>query len=111
VDISVVIPLYNKAPYIERTLRSVVAQTFPPDEIIVVDDGSDDGGGDIAEALGDERIRVVYQHNAGPSAARNRGIEEASSKWIALSGLLSPMRRGSITVARGGGDLYELLQE
>ena len=83
-DISVVIPLYNKAPYLERTLRSVLGQTFPPDEIIVVDDGSNDGGGDIAEALGDARIRVVRQGNAGVSVARNRGIEEATSKWIAL---------------------------
>lgn len=83
-DISVVISLYNKAPYIERTLRSVLGQTFPPKEIIVVDDGSNDGGGDIAEALGDARIRVVHQDNAGESAARNRGIREATSKWIAF---------------------------
>jgi glycosyltransferase involved in cell wall biosynthesis len=83
-SISVVIPLYNKAPHIEHTLQSVLTQTFLPDEIIVVDDGSTDGGGEIVSALGDPRIRLIRQENQGVSAARNRGIQEARGELIAF---------------------------
>jgi glycosyltransferase involved in cell wall biosynthesis len=83
-SVSVVIPLYNKAAHVERALLSVVTQTFLPDEIIVVDDGSTDGGGEIVSALGDPRIRLIRQENQGVSAARNRGIEEARGELIAF---------------------------
>jgi glycosyltransferase involved in cell wall biosynthesis len=84
VEISVVIPLYNKAPYIERAINSVFAQTFQDFEIIVVDDGSTDGGADLVKKHEDSRICVIQQENAGVSAARNRGITEAKGELIAF---------------------------
>lgn len=67
-------PLYNKASYVRKAVESVVGQTHRDWELIVVDDGSTDGGGDIVTAIADPRIRLVRQENAGVSAARNRGV-------------------------------------
>jgi hypothetical protein len=84
VRVSVVIPLYNKAPHVGRALRSVSAQTFGDFEVIVVDDGSTDGGAREVEAHADARVRLVTQENAGPGAARNRGITEARGDLLAF---------------------------
>ena len=87
-DITVVIPLYNKEADIERTLLSVINQSLAPREIIVVDDGSTDSSAAIVERLIKEHpeanIRLISQPNSGVSAARNRGIEEAKTAYIAL---------------------------
>ena len=82
--ISVIIPLYNKSRHIRRSINSVLAQTVPPHEIIIVDDGSTDGGGDIVRAFADSRIRLIRQSNSGECAARNRGIREASGELVAF---------------------------
>lgn len=83
-SISVVIPLYNKAPHIGRALKSILAQTVLPEEIIVVDDGSTDKGKEVVESFSDPKIRSICQQNQGESAARNRGINEAKAELIAF---------------------------
>lgn len=81
---SVVIPLYNKEKHIKGTIESVLSQTFQDFEIVVVNDGSKDYGANIVEELGDDRIRVIHQDNAGVSAARNKGIKESNAAYIVL---------------------------
>ena len=82
--VSVVIPLYNKGPYIARALNSVLAQTFQDFEVIVVDDGSTDDGAEVVSGFRDPRIRLIQQENQGVSAARNRGIEAARAELVAF---------------------------
>jgi glycosyltransferase involved in cell wall biosynthesis len=82
--VSVVIPLYNKGPYIARALDSVLAQTVRDFEVIVVDDGSTDGGAERVEGFSDPRIRLIRQENRGVSAARNRGMEAARAELVAF---------------------------
>jgi glycosyltransferase involved in cell wall biosynthesis len=84
VNISVIIPLYNKEAEIGRAVASVLAQTLPPAEIIVVDDGSTDGSAAVVERIASPLVRLIRQHNAGETAARNRGMSEASGEWFAL---------------------------
>jgi glycosyltransferase involved in cell wall biosynthesis len=82
VPISVVIPAYNAAQFLEETIQSIQAQTLSVAEIIVVNDGSCDNTSAIARALG---VRVVDQENEGSSSARNRGAIEATQPWIAFA--------------------------
>lgn len=82
--ISVVIPLYNKEKSIASTLQTVLHQTFNDYEIVIVNDGSTDNSVAEVEKVHDIRIRLINQQNAGVSAARNRGIEEAKGDLIAF---------------------------
>lgn len=81
---SVIIPLYNKAAEVEDTVRSVLAQTLLPEEIVVVDDGSTDSSAAVVEAIGSPLVRLIRQANAGECAARNRAMAEAKGDWFAL---------------------------
>ncbi|MDD5130139.1 MAG: glycosyltransferase family A protein [Candidatus Omnitrophica bacterium] len=83
-QISIVIPLYNKALYIKRAIDSILHQTNQDFEIIVIDDGSTDEGDKVVRAISDSRIRLVQQINQGECAARNKGIEEAKNNLIAF---------------------------
>ncbi len=81
--ISVIIPAYNAAPYIAEAIESCLNQTRPPDEIIVVDDGSSDDTASIAASFSPS-VRLIRQKNAGVSAARNLAVESSSGEWIAF---------------------------
>ena len=79
--VSIIMPLYNKRPYVRRAIESVCAQTFTEWELVVIDDGSTDGS--LEEVPHDDpRIRVFQQENRGPSAARNRGVELSNGEFV-----------------------------
>jgi glycosyltransferase involved in cell wall biosynthesis len=81
---SIVIPLWNKRETVEPAIASALAQSMRDFELIVVDDGSTDGSHEAVEAIGDSRIRILTQANAGPGAARNTGMQAARHDWIAF---------------------------
>lgn len=83
-DVSVVIPIYNSVDWLEDCLSSVLAQTGPTLEVICVDDGSTDGSERILQRFAekDERVRIVTQPNSGQSVGRNRGLDEASGRYL-----------------------------
>ena len=80
--VSVIIPVYNGARYLRAALESVFAQTYRPFEVIVVDDGSTDDSGVIAQSFSD--VRYIHQANQGVAAARNNGIEAARGEFLAF---------------------------
>lgn len=81
-NISVIIPLYNKENRIYYTVNSVLIQTFKDFELIIVDDGSTDKSIEIVQRIHDPRIRLIRKENGGPSSARNCGVREAKFDWI-----------------------------
>src|SRR5437588_13065345 len=81
--ISVVIPTYNYGQYIDAAIQSALAQSLPPDEIIVVDDGSTDDTESIVSRF-NGKVKLVRQHNLGPSAARNAGAALAQGDYVAF---------------------------
>lgn len=82
--ISVVIPLYNKQYSIGATIESVLAQTYSDFEMIVVDDGSTDNSFDVASRFDDPRVRLIRKQNGGVSSARNVGVQNAMSQYVAF---------------------------
>jgi len=81
---SVIVPLYNKAPYVKKALESICAQTYRDFECIVVDDGSTDGSLDVVRSLdiGDCKLEIISQANAGVAAARNVGVENSHGEYL-----------------------------
>ena len=84
--VSIIIPVYNVAPYLRECLDSVLAQKFGDWEAICVDDGSTDGSSAILDeyALNDKRFRIIHQKNAGVSATRNVALDLAIGEWLAF---------------------------
>ena len=100
--LSVLVPVYNVAPYLEQCLDSILSQSYTALEVIVVDDGSTDGSGAICDAYAerDARIRLIHQANAGLSAARNAAMDVMhgdffvcvdSDDWLPEDALEQPM--------------------
>ena len=100
-EICVIIPAYNASQYIDQAINSVVMQTVPITEIIVVDDGSTDNTSEIVKTVAPNVI-LVKQSNSGPSAARNRGLDlaqgdvvaflDADDLWLSLIHIFSELR-------------------
>lgn len=85
--ISVIVPVYNTQDYLVRCLDSLLAQTYPNLEILLIDDASTDGSGRLCEeyAAGDDRLQIIhFTKNRGPSAARNEGIRRAGGRYISF---------------------------
>ncbi|MCB0207878.1 MAG: glycosyltransferase [Anaerolineae bacterium] len=80
--VSVIIPAYNQGDYLAEAIESVLTQTYPHFEIVVVDDGSTDNTAEVAQSYSDPRVRYIYRENGGLSAARNTGLEHASGELI-----------------------------
>ena len=85
---SIIVPLYNKAPYIRKALESVMSQTYHDFECIVINDGSSDNSLEVVQnfvdglKIEDRRLKIVDQENAGVAAARNRGVKESRGEYI-----------------------------
>jgi glycosyltransferase involved in cell wall biosynthesis len=85
VQVSVVVPVYNGERTLERSVRSILAQSLSAMELLLVDDGSTDGSPSIIERFGsDNRVRTFHRPNSGVASARNHGIREARGDWIAF---------------------------
>lgn len=84
-EVSVIIPTYNRAGFVEASIRSVLAQRYGNLELIVVDDGSTDHTKEVVAALPDPRLRYIgHERNRGAAAARNTGLKQASGRYIAF---------------------------
>jgi glycosyltransferase involved in cell wall biosynthesis len=83
-NITVIIPVYNRAESVIRAVESVLSQTYSPAEIIIVDDGSDDDPGESLSRQNDIRLKIIRQKNTGVAGARNAGIKAASFDWLAF---------------------------
>lgn len=84
--VTIVVPVYQAYPYLRECVDSLLCQTYPALEIILIDDGSDDGSEKLCDdyAMKDKRIRVVHQNNRGLSAARNAGLDIAGGSYVAF---------------------------
>lgn len=84
--ISVIVPVYNAEKYLDKCIQSILGQTYPNIELLLIDDGSTDSSGSICDRYlaGDTRVRVFHKSNEGISAARNLGLDNAKGEWIAF---------------------------
>lgn len=83
-SVSIILPTYDRLEYLQRSIGSVLSQTFQDWELIIWDDGSSDGTNDYCRSLGDERIRYYWHENRGVSFARNQAIEKSTGKYLAF---------------------------
>lgn len=84
---SVIIPLYNKVPFVEKAVCSVLSQTYLEWDLVIVDDGSTDGSAEVAEKIIEccsDRVKLIHQTNAGVGVARNNGVDASSGDFLAF---------------------------
>jgi glycosyltransferase involved in cell wall biosynthesis len=79
---SIILPTYNRASFLSRSIGSVLIQDFQDWELLIIDDGSTDHTKEIVNSFNDQRIKYIYQENSERSAARNHGIKLATAEWI-----------------------------
>ena len=98
--VSVIVPLYNGELYIEKCLQFLLSQTYPKIEVIVIDDGSEDGGREIANrySASDSRVKVLSKVNGGVSSARNYGIDNSTGKYILFADVDDQIPSNSIEI-------------
>ncbi len=96
VMISVIIPLFNKEAIIERSIRSVLSQSFKDFELIIVNDGSTDRSAEVVKGINDKRIVFIAQENGGPSKARNTGVNHAKGEWVLFLDADDELAKGAI---------------
>ncbi len=82
--VSIVVRVYNGMPHLRAAVQSALRQTYAKVEVLVIDDGSQDGTAAYLDTVKDARLRVIRQENQGPAAAGNRGLREAKYNWIAI---------------------------
>jgi glycosyltransferase involved in cell wall biosynthesis len=80
--VSIVMPMYNTRRYVHEAVESALRQDYPHFELVIVDDGSTDGGHEVVQQYSDPRIRLIRTENRGPSAARNCGVDESRGKYV-----------------------------
>jgi glycosyltransferase involved in cell wall biosynthesis len=83
-DVSVIIPTYNRCKFVQEAIDSVLAQTYTNFELIVVDDGSTDGTGEVIQSKYQGKLIYIWQKNQGRSKARNLGISISTGKYLAF---------------------------
>jgi len=105
---SIIIPVYNVAPYLRECLDSVLAQTYTSWEALCVDDGSTDGSGAILDeyAAKDPRFRVIHQKNAGVSAARNKALQKAQGEYFGFVDADDSIEREFLVTVKSGIDRF-----
>lgn len=120
---SVIMPTYNRAEFLDRSIKSVIQQKFDDWELIIVDDGSQDNTKEVIKAYKDNRIKYLYQRNAGVSAARNFGIKKCNGLYVCflddddqylehhLSFLQSEITKRSYPVTLLSTNLYKAVDE
>lgn len=98
VTVSVIIPVYNKAKYVENCIRSVMTQNFDSFEAVVVDDGSTDASGEVCDRLAEEypNMKVLHTENGGVTAARRRGYEHSQGKFVTFADADDEMLPGAL---------------
>lgn len=104
-SISIIIPAYNAADFLRRSVDSVISQEYENYQVIIVDDGSTDQTAAIADQLAAEndRIQVIHQRNGGVSAARNAGLASAAGDYVLFLDADDALRPGLFEAALGGG--------
>ena len=110
---SVILPLYNKAPYVSKAIKSVFSQTCTDYELVIMDDGSSDGSFEVAEETikGVERCRIYRQSNAGASMARNHAVSLSKGDYVCFLGYYDLPIQGRWHALMTTDDLEQFIED